>query len=101
MSQMAQQCDRLVHCKEFTEELEKQYSERGVTLYNKLEATAFVFAKMHPNMEAAVILINYLDVDAAKKLVKLLHPSVLKGRMKSFVDPRINLPSMQTVPYDE
>ena len=80
---------------------EVEQAIQPINLEMRAFAASFAFAKSHPDMEASVGLISYLDIDSAKKLVKLLKPSVLDGRMKAFVDPRINLPSMQPVPYNK
>ena len=101
MRAFAASFDSILQANKLTAEAEMQYSKHGLDLYRKLEKAAFAFAKSHPDMEASVGLISYLDIDSAKKLVKLLKPSVLDGRMKAFVDPRINLPSMQPVPYNK
>lgn len=101
MRSFAASFDSILQANKLTAEAEMQYSKHGLDLYRKLEKAAFAFAKSHPDMEASVGLISYLDIDSAKKLVKLLKPSVLDGRMKAFVDPRINLPSMQPVPYNK
>lgn len=99
MTVLAQAHDSLLQANKMTEALEDKYSKRGLELYRKRESIAFAFAKTHPDMEATVVLVNYLDMDSFKEMVKSLNPDVISGRMKAYVLPRLNTPPMQPIPY--
>lgn len=93
--------NKLMAAGKINDDVEKKFSDREEALYKKLETACLAFAKAHPDMEAAVSLLNYLNVESSEKLVKLLNPKVLNGRMKAYVNPRINQPDIEPLSIPE